>query len=409
MSRIATLSVVLLGLSAPSAALAFTEDVCFASGAAENCYDMGDCTAGDDSTVCTARAVSSAATNLGDGRSMVHFDATYLLGRVVGLDMRTAYLIAAYDQATDLGQYVPLDVNGDPLVSASSCTRKKTDPAACTGTTGDISGLERTNFTTGGYLLHLSMPFNPDGAALVTGIDGAAPNVADEEHEVLLANLNNWVYGSDALCTAGLSNFSNGVCLGESPNPEGTVYGEVPIIGYTDGLPLTLDLGNQAVSTSPTASSQQLLLVMPASHISPAKMGIYLHLLQDRVSHHICGDASVMYEDPASADDYVADYDTDECDQPTHALRHAWETGSTYDDDHAATREGLEATYAELLVYAASKGLDVSTVEDNSVRDAWIEAILANLEIEDGGDRWQAMHDQRAAAGYAYTYSYYGY
>lgn len=398
-----------LALLTPTTASAFTEDVCFGSGSAESCYNMGTCEQGDESAACKARAVSSAATNLGDGRSMVHFDATYLIARLVGFNMQQGYLIAAYDQATDLGQYVPLDVNGDPLVSASSCKRTRTDPSACTGTTGVIDGLTRTNTSTGGTFLHLSMPYNPDGTDLVSDPDDQYPDVEDADHEVLLSNLRAWVYDGDALCVGGLSDLASGACWGSSPYPTGALWGDVPVIGYTDGVPLSIDMDVQTVKTTGSVPSTSMALAMPAAHVPYARLGVYMHLLQDRVSHYLCGNASVMYEDPTDPQDVFADYSADECDQIHHAIRHAWETGYPITGEHEATRAALEMTWDELATYAMEKGIDSALASDPDAKNAWIDAIIENLEISDAEDRWVAMHTQRSSAGYAYTYSLYGY
>lgn len=404
---LSTLSVI--ALLTPGSAAAFTEDVCFGSGAPAACYEMGDCAQGDESAVCKGRAVTSAATNLGDGRSMVHFDATYLIARLVGFGTQPAYLIAAYDQATDLGQYVPLDANGDPMVSASSCRRLRSDPAACTGTTGTIDGLTRTNTSTGGTFLHLSMPYNPDGTDLVSDPDDQHPDVEDHEHEVLLANLREWVYAADPLCAGGLSDLSTGACWGASPYPTGELWGDVPVIGFTDGVPLSVDLGVQTVKTTGSVPSTAMALAVPAAHVEYARVGVYMHLLQDRISHYLCGNASVMYADPTSPDDVFADYSAAECDQPHHAIRHAWETGYAIDGEHEATRAALEMTWDELLDYASWKGVASSSASSAAYKAAWIDAIIANLEIADADARWTAMHDQRSSAGYAYAYSQYGY
>ena len=398
-----------LAALAPSTAAAFTEDVCFGSGAPAACYAMGDCAQGDESTVCKTRAVVSAKANLGDGRSMVHFDATYLIARLVGFGMQPAYLIAAYDQATDLGQYVPLDANGDPMVSASSCTRSRTDPAACTGTTGLIDGLTRTNLATGGSFLHLSMPFNPDGTDLVSEPDDQYPDPTDHDHEVLLSNLRAWVYDSDPLCVGGLSDWDSGACWGSSPFPSGVLWGDVPIVGYTDGVEVDVDMGVQTVKTAGSVPSTSMALAMPATHVNYAKVGIYMHLLQDRVSHYLCGNASVMYEDPTNPEDVFADYSADECDQPHHAIRHAWETSYPINGEYEATRAALELTWDELYDYAVFRGVASASAASATYKDAWIDAIIMNLEIADAEDRWTAMHSQRASAGYTYTYSLYGY
>lgn len=387
---------------------AFTEDVCFSSGEVQGCYAMGDCAQGDASATCKAAALAGAA-GLGNGRSLVHFDATYLLARVVGLDLHTAWLVAAYDQAADLGQTTPVDADGQPLVDPSACKRLRADPAPCEATTGVIDGLGRTSLSTGGYQLHVSMPFNPDGPVPVAGLDGRAPDVTDEEHEVVLANLAAWVYEDAPLCVGGLYDFAGGACLGASTVAPSRFYAELPLLGLTDGVPLEIQMGVQQVATRPSANAEQLLRAVPAAHVEAAKLGVYLHLLQDRVSHHVCGDASVMYALPGPGDDVVADYDRDACDAVTHALRHTWETGYPLDGVYESTRAALEVSYDALLTYALATGVAAEEASQDAVRDAWIDAILDNLEIADGAERWAAMHDQREDAGYGYPSATYGY
>src|SRR6185295_11909444 len=51
-----------------------------------------------------------------------------------------------------------------------------------------------------------------------------------------------------------------------------------------------------------------------AAHAADARLGVYLHVLADRISHHVCGDHSVISGPTASG--FVVNLTNTECAQP---------------------------------------------------------------------------------------------
>ncbi|HEX8113998.1 MAG TPA: hypothetical protein VF516_39975, partial [Kofleriaceae bacterium] len=64
------------------------------------------------------------------------------------------------------------------------------------------------------------------------------------------------------------------------------------------------------------------------AHAADARLGVYLHMLADRISHHVCADRSVIAGPSPSG--FSVDLTSAECAQGIHLLRHAWETGVGY-------------------------------------------------------------------------------
>src|SRR4029078_3331862 len=72
-----------------------------------------------------------------------------------------------------------------------------------------ISGVVRTDRTSGGSLLHVIAPYNHGLDTPVPGIDGLHPDPADAETEVTLANFRAWALAASSAarpaCTAGFT------------------------------------------------------------------------------------------------------------------------------------------------------------------------------------------------------------
>ncbi|NTX35882.1 hypothetical protein HUA78_15645 [Myxococcus sp. CA033] len=375
----------------PAAARAFAEDVCYpkGSGTVANCTTLPkSCSLKEPTSPrCRAEALEvllSAPNKFDGGRSVVHSDATYLMARAVGFSFSDAYWIAAYDEATDLGQFIPRDIYGQPV------------PGAADLTTVDVSGLVRTNLSTGGVLYHYLAPYNGVLAVPPTGVNGLAPEVDDADTEVMLAHTRAWAMeGAGAaapLCTAGLTVASPGgdlatgsACYTDKGGESVEVKG---LIGLYDDLaiPFTLSTGEQVISVASDSGAPPVLSNQfdtwvggGASHVADARLGIHLHALADRISHHVCTDRA-EFVGPLGVDGgFRQDFTGHECGQGLHSLRHLYEIGvdfSKLSPQDRTTAATLSAVYDELVVFARLRGVLVPAATEPAFKAALINGQL---------------------------------
>lgn len=421
-----TASLVLLAVSLScGTAHAFQEDVCpDGAGGWRDCI-VNPCAPGSETVFCgVASAVSALSSTFltpitGKGaRSTIHFDATYLLAQAAGFSARDAYVVAAYDAATDMGQYVHRDQHGGLAVDPQDCTgtAPRTD---CWLLSQTIGGVVRNNFRDGGLFFHFMASAHDERAG-----EGLTPAVDDPQREPFLYRLRRWAYDGGPLCVAGLTDAAGSACFVSAVRSTPSLAGRMPY--ESEGSALTSvdwvsTVAEQRVATDP-ASGANTPAAELRSYIAPedlplARLGIYLHALADRVSHYRCVDASDV-EGPRDADagtivlnplmdllyqtalhlgtlaaylqslqptpllhdpDFLFVYDVQECDQSSHFLRHSWETGhdhATLAPEQQTTVHGLRAVFDELLRYAAAHRMANAQTLDETGRDAVIEAIV---------------------------------
>ena len=170
-------------VAAPAAA--FTEDVCYPpDGGVAECTPLPpSCVPPPNETeackVAASALFASLASRYPDARSTVHVDATYIVAQFVGFSATDAYWIVAYSEAADRGSFEPRDETGHVVGGGSLATVS-------------VPGLQRTDFDTGGVLVHFSAPRNLAGAAAVPGIDGLHPDPTDASTELILSHLRAW-------------------------------------------------------------------------------------------------------------------------------------------------------------------------------------------------------------------------
>jgi hypothetical protein len=135
-----------------------------------------------------------------------------------------------------------------------------------------------------------------------------------------------------------------------------------------------------------------------------ARLGIYLHALQDRVSHHVCGDDSHLtgpYTPMGPrTDDFVSNMQSSECTQQLHVLRHAWETGvpqSSVPARDRTTAAALAVTWDELSAYARTRGF--LRPDAASARDRVLAALVTAIEVADAAARVRSIRDVGCAEG----------
>ncbi len=170
---------------------------------------------------------------------------------------------------------------------------------------------------------------------------------------------------------------------------------------------LNVQMGEQRlswgrVSAGDTTASDFDRLV--GTHADVARLGVYLHFLQDRVSHNLCSDAAqTATAGPNLMGDYTVAFDDEQCNAPIHALRHVWEVGAGYDPNQLEQREqtteqALRVTYRELQVFAEHLGVARAELppEDDLIAD-----LLVVLQVPDASARVDAMEQLFDAWGVA--------
>jgi hypothetical protein len=383
-------------------AAAFAEDLCYAPGGGPlaSCAPLpAVCRpAGTDTAVCKATLIAEVARqrNASDGgRSSVHTDVTFLLAQAVGFSATDAYWIAAYDESADLGGFEIRDNNSLPVGGGALAT-------------ADVSGLVRTNAMSGGPLLHVIAPYNHGLPTPPPGIDGLHPDPTDAATEVTLANFRVWALAASSAakpaCTAGLTvqsaagDYATGATCFASGTP---IQASIRLFGPLD-MPFSTQAGPQLVqddSATPVQAPDFDALVATdgahdasAGHAADARLGVYLHMLADRISHHVCADRSVI--SGPSAAGFSVDLTNPECAQGIHLLRHAWETGVDYArllPQDRTTLAMLQAVYQELVAFARARGVLHPGAELPATEAAYIGEISRALQAFQAPDRVAAL------------------
>lgn len=312
--------VVLLGvLTSPRPAGAFLEDLCTKNGKLQSCIrPFSACK--EQKTVpnraCPAQVVDFA--RIPPGRSMIHADSTYFIAQALGYRADVAYWIAAYNEVEDYAKYAPIDQCGGQATATNS---------GSTYITASFNGFQRTNAATGGPLYHYVVNFSPNGAG--TDVHGAGgvqseypfhyptpgyPVRIDDIYQGTLYNQRQWAMQASAgpglLCTVGFtvpngsSNFSGTSCLrdvaisGQVPAVEGLAVGAQinvqsgpKVLDNTNGIVLYDQLAAYLNDKAKTTGTLWLDPAAPPVPVQVARIGLYLHTLQDTASHStFCGD-----------------------------------------------------------------------------------------------------------------------
>lgn len=440
------LALLALGCLPVPPAQGFAEDTCPAldgSGDWNQCA-LEPCLPGSEFIACEAIAFATTAVGqvlAADGvRSSVHFDSVYYLAQAAGLGARDAYFIAAHNEAVDIGRYLHRDQDGQLLADPADCSAE-TAPPECALISLDLSGVNRNNFAGGGVFYHFMAPL-----AGVGMVDGFLPPVADPRAEPQLSHVRRWLYRPEApLCTAGLTSpdAQGGYSLGEacyqsSSRPENDLLGRIPVVtelGFLTAVDWLTPLGEQTVLQDPITGSavpaSALDAYLPPEQLPLLRLGIYLHALQDRISHHRCNldshiegpraaDAGLILTNPLAEPiyqfllsfnvgdlltalappmvlvdpEFFYEFSNAQCDQLAHANRHLWETGAEQDGlpaEDQTTLPGLLALYEELLAFRHFYLPGAAESADGVAREALLDEVLAALEAPAGEPRFAAL------------------
>ena len=394
-------------LGSAGTAGAFVEDLCYAQGGGPltSCTPLPEACrpAGTDSAACKAAVIAVAARvrNATDGgRSAIHTDVTYLLAQAVGFSATDAYWIAAYDEAADLGAFAPRD-NNSAVVGGGSLA------------TASVTGFVRTDRNTGGPVLHVIAPYNHGLSTPPPQVDGLHPDTHDADTEVTLASYRAWALAAPGsahpACAAGLTarsahgDYATGAtCYGASGSSGSgaqvsasvSLFGPVALSFATPGGPQIVQ-----DATPPIYAPDFDALVATdgahdasPAHAADARLGIYLHMLADRISHHVCEDHSVI-SGPSSSGFFV-DLTSSECAQPIHLLRHAWETGIDYArlaPQDRTTIAMLQSVQRELAAFARARGVLRPGADSPAVVTAYTTQLAAALQTFDAPARVAAI------------------
>ena len=379
-------------VAAPRRAHAFAEDLCYIPGGGpiQSCAPLpAACLpAGTISPACyTAILATDAAqgSSFDSGRSSVHTDITFLLAEAVGFSETDAYWIAAYDEATDLGSFEPRD-NSSVVVGTGEWA------------TADIGGLVRGDFTSGGVLLHFVSPYNNGSSTPPAGINGLAPDPTNAATEPTLANFRAWALAASSsakpACTAGLTiqspqgDYATGAACYATGTP---IHGSIASIQSVP-VPIQATTSLQVIQ-DPSGGPQTFAPMFDAlvatdgagdtsaTHAQDARLGVYLHVLADRITHHVCTDQSVI-AGPNAFGFQIAMTNAD-CDQPIHLLRHAWETGTNFAQLAAqdrTTEAMLVTIYTELVTIAKQRGVLRTGADSMATQTAYTSALAHALQ-----------------------------
>jgi hypothetical protein len=389
---------------------AFAEDLCYpqGGGALINCTPLpAACRpAGKQTTACKTAMVALAARRQSasdGGRSSVHTDVTYLLAQSVGFSATDAYWIAAYDEAADLGSFAPRDNDSRPFGNGAFDT-------------ASVTGFVRTNAQVGGPLLHVVTPYNGGRDTPPPGVDGLHPDPGDADVEPTLANFRAWAMAPSSAarpaCTAGLTVRSDAGDYGTGPacfTPGTPIQTSISLFGPLD-VPFTTQTGPQAAqdSTPPVYASDFDAVVATdgahdpsPAHAADARLGIYLHMLADRISHHVCGDHSEI--SGPTEEGFAVDLSDRECAQPVHLLRHAWETGVDYallKPQDRTTLAMLQSVQQELVAFARARGVLRPGADSRAAQSTTAARIAAALRKPAAPDRVAALDAIGCARGF---------
>lgn len=418
-----------------SAVFAFAEDVCPGGADGWQTCTRAMCDPHDPNLVCESLAFvttfasqARAIAGSGGSRSTVHFDATYYLAQAAGFSPLDALVVAQYDQALDTSSFTMRDEDGALPVDPSACETPEAPPE-CMLHSASVGGLDRNDFAGGGVFYHFMAP--PAGAE----VDGRAPAIGDPDREPFLNHVRRWAWGQGPLCVGGFTDDTAQDCYRSATRPDNLFVGRIPFVselGFIGYIDWTGKIEEQRIAEDAVTGEQQ-----PASALDVqfdrataplVRLGIYLHALQDRVSHRLCVDASeligprpadagsillnpipfTVYElliNIASLSDALEQFSSAavladpeflfvfnraQCDQPAHASRHAYETGfaqSELPDEQQNTLPALIETLRALEDFAHDYEMPKARSLDEGERRRISERLIQVLEIREPAAR----------------------
>ncbi len=389
-----------LNLVATDPAAAFSEDICYAYQKDTigldtdaviprpfNCTDLNCSDGTDGDNQGASCAVSGFGTLVAadmlyklHGRNSVHFDVVWLLGRVMGLSKQDSNDLAAFNQATDLGHYRNFDYTGTQVLFESE----------------NIEGVQRTNKDTDGFWFHF-VPWyrqpsdTEDQHSLTYDSSHSKGESPFPEWEVPLNHVRAWAFGQrKTLCSFGITQTDalgypplDGSCYPENQPARLdfylTMFGPVAVDETTEIFGQKIqpcdnenDRSGEQDTCYKTDYDQQISGDIKA-------LGIYLHMLGDRLSHFLCSDYSAIeaeaQDGKTTVDQFKLRYALS-CGTGTHLAMHVRETGHTPVPER--TRDTVQYTLNEIDDWIQTTGYvrQPTYVADSKERDRIVERIL---------------------------------
>ena len=291
-------------------------------------------------------------------RSITHFDMTWVLGRMAGLSEADATQLALYSEAADLGVYQHYDHQGKRMEGLDTL---------------DISGGVRTNIPTLGYGLHF-LPWYRGAlsmkAAPMPKYHQSKPGKSPwAKHEHMLSHMRAWAFGQrDSLCELGLTkdmSKPDADCFAESDNRQVIVYD--PLIpgptNTSEGSGQETEAILQWQRMQPLETLPQSCTDDPTAHVcynpdyatnnhgSVAALGIYVHGMTDRISHHYCASQAGIEQLSGEAADYRLIYPS-QCGPVGDIVNHNQELANVAMPER--TYLGIEYTLREIRAWVAA-------------------------------------------------------
>ena len=357
--------------------------------------------------------VSGLATKdtIAGARSLLHSDATYFMAQLIGFDAWQAYQMMIYSEATDQAEYTAFNQKGLQILTnddIKQCRDHWNTGAAreCLIITPEVTGISKFSFQTGGMLLHLNARFSSNGEPPpVSSFPTNYFSQTNYKYEAIPANFRAWVFDKrvDA-CAAGITQNMNLPDATHAPCEQSNHVLKSPMNFFflsapKLAIPFSTQLGTLIIETpdqnrisKPVLANNDSFQAYITPHdVSFAKMGIFVHALSDRYSHHMCTDHSYFYQTPDK--NYTSAYSSLYCAQGSHFLWHVWEQGTNQTDanlklEHQTMRPALEATFDQLLAYAKHKDIAINQTLD---KQTIIDELILVLQTFDPTERLQKM------------------
>lgn len=381
MHKLLAITILALGFTSSPPAAAFGVDVCFndtSDGAApiRNCIEVEQWCRQQPlpsgfNAICKILATSDSLKGLSGtnaiigGRSLMHSDSVYFIAQLAGFSAWQAYQIMIYSEATDQSSYEPFDSRGRPMLGQAEIDecRSSLSPAyECLAITPKLMGLYKFNDESGGQLLHLHSRYSANKEApATTAFPTDYFSRENSKHEVLLSNLKQWAFGArDDLCVSGITEDMSNPLSACAENQIITfpmnffgfaIAGKVPFEARLGTLVINESLNERVLSTEEAFSNY-------ISHDTDmARLGIFLHVLADRVSHHMCTDESYFYRDSAESFDSI--FAAEPCGQGNHFLWHAWEQGTAQSGLNDINYKTMEEALAQTWNILQERGIQL--------------------------------------------------
>ncbi|MDG1987411.1 MAG: hypothetical protein P8J18_05500 [Halieaceae bacterium] len=306
------------------------------------------------------------------GRSLVHSDSVYLIAQLNGFSAWQAYQIMIYSEATDQSSYEPFDKSGSLMVSQDmieDCYQSNMESyKECLALTPRLMGLYKFNDESGGQLLHLHSRYSEsEEAPPTTQFPADYFSARQIDSEVLLSNLKAWTFGMrDDLCVSGITkDIGNplSACLDSK-------HLDFPMNFFSFGVgsqvPFQAKLGTFVInenSESKVLSEESSFSAYIPHDTRMAKLGIFLHTLTDRVSHHMCTDRSWFYEKEDG--NFNSVFPSAPCGQGGHFLWHVWEQGTDQYNIEDQEFRTMEIALAEIWNVLSERAIQLSLMTED--------------------------------------------